>query len=141
MEPRIRYARSSDGVNIAWWTQGRGRPLLLFPFPMWPLWPGLFALPEVDSFFMSLGLPVVTYPPRGTGQSDRDVADYSLEMQIKDLEAVADRLGSKRFELMGATSSSPLAIAYAARHPERVENLILWLPWASGRGFLESGLS
>src|SRR5262249_30214247 len=74
-------------------------------------------------------------------QSDRDVADYSLEMQIKDLEAVADRLGSKRFELMGATSSSPLAIAYAARHPERVENLILWLPWASGREMSESSVA
>ena len=31
MEPRIQYARTSDGVNIAFWTLGKGPPLVTGP--------------------------------------------------------------------------------------------------------------
>ncbi len=33
MEPRIQYARTSDGVNIAYWTLGKGDPLV-FMLPL-----------------------------------------------------------------------------------------------------------
>ena len=29
MEPRIQYAKTSDGVSIAYWTLGEGKPLVL----------------------------------------------------------------------------------------------------------------
>jgi hypothetical protein len=31
MEPRIQYAKTSDGVSIAFWTLGEGPPLVLMP--------------------------------------------------------------------------------------------------------------
>ncbi len=31
MEPHIQYAKTSDGVNIAYWTLGDGEPLVLLP--------------------------------------------------------------------------------------------------------------
>ena len=31
MEPRIQYAKTSDGVSIAYWTIGEGLPLLFAP--------------------------------------------------------------------------------------------------------------
>jgi class 3 adenylate cyclase len=47
-----------------------------------------------------------------------------------DLEAVVERLGVQRFVLVGVFTSGPVAIAYAARHPEAVSQLVLWCPWA-----------
>ncbi len=140
MEPRIQYAKSKDGVSIACWTQGEGRPLLVVPTPQWGEWPGLLQLPEARSFWERLarGRRLVLYSARGTGQSDRGVTDYSLEAQAADLEAVVDRVAAERFDMMGQGNSSPAAITYAAQHPERVEHLVLWHPWASGRSWAES---
>src|SRR5215207_786347 len=73
---------------------------------------------------------LVRYDVRGTGWSERDVADHSLDALVTDVEAVVDRLGLDWFALFGAFDAGPVAIAYAARHPERVSRLILWCSWA-----------
>jgi len=131
MEPRIQYARTADGVSIAFWTLGEGRTLVHLPL--------LFShiqlewqMPECRRWYERLAenRKVVRYDGRGAGLSERDVGDYSLDARARDLEAVADRLGLERFALLGATTSGPLAIGYAARHPERVSHLILWGSYA-----------
>jgi class 3 adenylate cyclase/pimeloyl-ACP methyl ester carboxylesterase len=139
MEPRIQYVKSKDGVRIACWTEGEGRPLLVLPTPQWARL-GLAQLPERGAFWRRLapGRRLVRYNARGTGQSDRDVADYSLEAQVADLEAVAGRFAGERFDLLAPGNNSAIAIAFAARHPERIEHLVLWHPWASGREYAES---
>jgi class 3 adenylate cyclase len=76
---------------------------------------------------------VVRYDCRGAGLSDRDVSDFSLDAYALDLEAVVDRLGLERFALASPIHSGPVAIAYAARHPERVSHLVLWHSWAVTR--------
>ena len=73
------------------------------------------------------------YDGRGCGLSDRAVEDLSFEANLRDLEAVADAAGFKRFILLGCCQGSGLAIAYAARHPERVSNLVLYGAFARGR--------
>jgi class 3 adenylate cyclase len=73
---------------------------------------------------------VVRYDGRGSGLSERDVSDFSLDALLLDLEAVVDRLGLERFALSGGFHLGPVAIAYAARHPERVSHLVLWCTWA-----------
>jgi class 3 adenylate cyclase len=140
MEPRIQYVKSKDGVRIACWTEGEGRPLLVLPNPNWGTPTGLLQLPEVRSFWQRLGhgRTLVRYNARGTGQSDRGVADYSLEAQAADLEAVADRFARDRFDLFATLNNSAIAIAFAAGHPQRVEHLVIWHPWASGRELAES---
>ena len=35
MEPRIQYAQTKDGVNIAFWTLGEGMPLVQMPLIPW----------------------------------------------------------------------------------------------------------
>ena len=35
MEPRIQYARTADGVSIAYWTLGEGRPLVYMQQTPW----------------------------------------------------------------------------------------------------------
>ncbi len=73
---------------------------------------------------------LIRYDVRGTGFSERDVSDYSLDALMLDVEAVVNRLGLDRFEMLGAFDAGPVAIAYAARRPERVSRLILWCSWA-----------
>jgi len=78
------------------------------------------------------GFQVVRYDGRGTGSSDRMPTEFSLETDVLDLAAVADRLGFERFTLVGHFAGAQAAIAYATRWPERVSHLVLRDPWASG---------
>ncbi len=75
---------------------------------------------------------IVRYDLRGTGLSDRDVSDFSLDAQLLDLQAVVDRLNLETFDLLAAADSGPVAVAFAAREPRRVSHLILWCAWARG---------
>jgi class 3 adenylate cyclase len=138
MEPRIQYAQTKDGVNIAYWTLGEGMTFVQMP----PLPDSHIQLewqfPEVRSWYERLAekRKLVRYDGRGSGLSDRDVADYSLEGHVLDLEAMADRLGLDRFVLLGALHAGPVAITYAARYPERVSHLVLWCSYAQASEYL-----
>ena len=79
---------------------------------------------------------LVRFDSRGLGLSDRDVADLSLEAQVRDVEAVVDSLGIGRFALLGFTRGGQMAIVYAARHPDRVSHLVLIDAFARGSDFL-----
>jgi class 3 adenylate cyclase len=127
MEPRIQYAQTEDGVSIAYRTLGEGRPFVNMPHPFSHLqldW----EQPEFRSWDerWAKNRQFVRYDARGTGLSDRDVTDISLNAQVRDLEAVVGRLGPERFALWAPVLSGPASIAYAVRHPERVSHLILW---------------
>ena len=130
MEPRIQYAKTKDGVSIAFWTLGEGMPLVhMVPFGHARV---EWQIPNIRRGYERLAEKrrVIRYDPRGNGLSDRDVTDYSLDALVMDLEAVVDRLGLARFALLGFYFSGPVAIHYAAHHPERVSHLILWHSFA-----------
>ena len=134
MEPRIQYAKTADGVSIAFWTLGEGVP----PYVWTPAIGGpnrielVWQWPEYRAYLERLAQKrrVVGYDLRGFGLSDRGVTDFSLDARVADLEAVADRLELDRFILSGVLDSGPVAIAYATRHPERISHLVLWCAWA-----------
>jgi pimeloyl-ACP methyl ester carboxylesterase/DNA-binding CsgD family transcriptional regulator len=79
------------------------------------------------------GRMVLRYDERGCGLSDRDVEDVSLAARVSDLEAVIDAAGLERVALLGISQGGPPAIAFAARHPERVSHLVLFATFARGR--------
>ncbi len=140
MEPRIQYAQTKDGVSIAFWTLGQGMPLVTMPNVPFSHIQLEWQIPEYRRWYEREAEKrmLVRYDGRGHGLSDRDVNDYSLDGQILDVEAVADRLGLERFALNGPLHSGPVAIAYAARHPERISHLILWSSYARGPDYLRS---
>ena len=140
MEPRIQYAQTADGVSIAFWTLGEGMPLVHMPFIPVSHIQLEWQFPEIRRWLEGLAQErkLVRYDGRGTGLSDQDVTDFSLDCQVLDLEAVVDRLGLERFGLLGVLHSGPAAIAYAIRHPERVSHLILWCTWARGSDWSRS---
>lgn len=71
---------------------------------------------------------VVRYDARGTGLSERNVDDFSLDRMLVDLEAVVDAVGPGPLALFGVVNSCPIAVAFASRFPERVSHLVLWCP-------------
>jgi len=79
------------------------------------------------------GITLIRYDMRGSGLSDRDVSDFSLESLVGDLEAVVDHLNLERFPLLSlGLLAGPTAISYAARHPERFSHLILCSAFVRG---------
>src|SRR5437773_1327285 len=78
-------------------------------------------------------LTLIHYDGRGTGHSQRDVTDLSLAAMVADLEAVIDSAGLAEVSLLGQYNSCPHAIAYAARHPQRVKRMALF--GGSARGW------
>ena len=130
---RIRFCTSRDGARIAYATAGEGPPLIRinnwfthleldWDNPVWRHWSE--ALAERRT--------LIRYDPRGSGLSDRDVADLSLDALVSDLEAVVDALALRRVALIGLCQGGVIATAYAARHPERVSRLVLYDSYLHG---------
>jgi DNA-binding CsgD family transcriptional regulator/pimeloyl-ACP methyl ester carboxylesterase len=133
--PRISYARSTDGVSLAFTVAGVGPALVLLPLVPFSSLRMEWQNPLLRGVFGQLArrLTVVHYDGRGTGHSQRDVSDLSLEAMVSDLEAVVDRAGLAEVSLLGQYNSCPHAIAYAACHPERVRRMVLF--GGSARGW------
>ena len=123
MEPRIQYAKTSDGVSIAFAEAGEGRLLIAMLPPAFShaelSWERVW-LPPLASRFRT-----VWYDARGTGLSDRHAIDFSTEAMIRDLEGVVARTGFGSFVLVAWTYAAPTAVTYVMAHPERVSHLIL----------------
>src|SRR3990170_8504826 len=140
MEPRIQYAKTSDGVSIAFWTLGEGPPLVMMP-PA-PYFGSLVGWrnPRTRHYFELLATDRMTvrFDHRGFGDSDRTATDFSLEARMLDLEGVVDSLSLRRFGLLGINQSGLEAVAFAARHPERVSHLVLLDASARGEDFFRS---
>ncbi len=54
MEPQIQYAKTSDGVNIAYWTLGEGTPLVFMPAVPWSHVQLEWGIPELRNWFQRL---------------------------------------------------------------------------------------
>src|SRR4029453_17892227 len=76
---------------------------------------------------------LIRYDERGCGLSQWDIDDFSFDAYVQDLETVVDSLGLERFPLLGISQGGPIAITYTARHPERVDRLILYGTGVLGR--------
>ena len=143
MEPQVRYATTTDGVDIAYWTVGQGTPLVhLINFP-WSHLELEWRDPQRRRWYERLAekRTLIRYDPRGAGLSDRRATEFSLDALVLDLEAVVDRLGLERLDLLGSAPSGPVAVAYAARHPDRVSHLILWCTSANPAATLNQPLA
>ncbi|MGH9824756.1 MAG: alpha/beta fold hydrolase, partial [Blastocatellia bacterium] len=71
--------------------------------------------------------PVVFYDQRGNGRSGALKAGQSCTLadQISDLDALIAHLGYNKVDMLGHSWGGYLSMAYSARHPERIEKLII----------------
>lgn len=142
MAPRIQYAKTSDGVSIAYWTLGTGEPLVVLPILPWSHTELEWQIPSFARWYERLAqrYKVIRYDCRATGLSDRGAVDFSLDALVLDLEAVAGRLGLERPAMFGIVHACAVAVAYAARHPDAVSRLLLWEPYARGKDYAQTRL-
>lgn len=135
MNQDIRFCRSSDGTRLAYALSGNGPPLVMSATWLTHLehqWRSLAWRPWLDAF-SSLGHKLLRYDSRGCGLSDRDAGDLSFESWVRDFEAVMDAAELRQFPILATCQGGPIAIEYAARHPERVSKLILYGTYSLGR--------
>jgi pimeloyl-ACP methyl ester carboxylesterase len=129
----IRFCTTHDKVRLAYATVGTGHTIVRvancfnhldfeWGSPIWRHW-----VRDLAS-----GHSLLRYDGRGNGLSERNVDDFSLDAWVSDLAAVVDHAGLDRVALMGHSQGSSVAIAYAARYPERVSHLILCGAYSRG---------
>ena len=130
----IAFCRAADGVRLAYAVAGAGPPLVRaanwmthlgydIESPVWRHW--------VRD--LSLRHTFIRYDERGCGLSDWSATDFSFNDWVSDLESVVEALGLDRFPLLGVSQGGAVAVAYAARHPDRVTKLVLCSAYARGR--------
>ena len=128
----IRFTSTEDGVGIAFWEIGEGKPVVILN--NWALshaeleW----TVPSIASFYMEMAerYRVVRYDPRGFGLSGDPPGGWGAtnesgvqqgmstrEMGF-DISAVVATLGTDSFALLANSVQGPVAIEYAATHPE-----------------------
>lgn len=123
----VRFVHATNGARIAFTTQGQGPALLVVP-------PWTTHLHEQAALSghrllyecLSRHHTVVLYDRWGTGLSDRDRADFSLDADLQVLQDVAEHLRLRRFALLGASQGGAAAATYAHREPRRVSHLVLY---------------
>ncbi|HEY2220807.1 alpha/beta fold hydrolase [Actinomycetospora sp.] len=132
MEQRLDQAVSADGTVVAYASVGRGRPLVYVTGWLTHLrlsW----ELPAERALYESLaqGCRLVRYDRAGCGLSAAVDRPASLAFELEQLGAIAAALGEP-FDLMGTSMGAPVAVAWAAAHPETVRRLVLYGGWVRG---------
>jgi pimeloyl-ACP methyl ester carboxylesterase/DNA-binding CsgD family transcriptional regulator len=136
MNQEIRFCTAIDGTRLAYGKVGHGPALVKvgnwmshleydWNSPVWQPW--LENWSRFNTFYR--------YDPRGCGLSDWNVTDFSFDALVSDLETVVDAAGLVQFDLFSMSQGGCVSIAYAARHPERVQKLIVY------GGYLQGSMS
>jgi pimeloyl-ACP methyl ester carboxylesterase len=107
-----------DGTKLAYHGPSGPNPLICLPGgPM-----------QASSYIAGLPLEnVIRLDLRGTGESEA-AGNYRADQQVADVEALREHLGLDRIRLLGHSAGGTLAILYATRFPQRVEELVLVAP-------------
>ncbi|MEU5940981.1 alpha/beta hydrolase [Micromonospora sp. NPDC047548] len=127
--PGTTSSAGHDDTRLTYHRTGDGAPLICLPGgPMC-----------ASSYLGDLGglpayRPLVRLDLRGTGDSatPADPASYRCDRQVDDVEALRVHLGLDRIDLLAHSAGANLAVAYGARHPDRIGRLVLVTPspWA-----------
>jgi len=128
--PKTRYAKTADGVHIAYQAFGDGPINILFVLGWVTHIERMWDQPKIARFLEHLASfgRVMVFDKRGVGLSDRVPEDRlpSLEVRIDDARAVMDAAGSTRAIVLGHSEGGPMATLFGATYPERTIGLILF---------------
>jgi pimeloyl-ACP methyl ester carboxylesterase len=130
----VKFCRAKDGTNLAFASVGQGPVLVRTAH--WATnieydWQSPITGPLLQR--LAARFRIVRYDGRGAGLSDRNITNVSFATMLDDLETVVDSSKLERFVLLGISGGAATAVAYAARHPERVSKLVLYGGYALGR--------
>jgi class 3 adenylate cyclase len=127
--PETRYV-SVSGADVAYQVLSEGPLDLLYFYGMGSHIEFAWESPAYADFYMRLAAfsRLIMFDRRGTGSSDgiSRNAIPTWEEWTEDIVAVLDAAGSRRACILAAIDSGPIAILFAAMHPERVSALVLF---------------
>ena len=129
--------------RVAYEIRGDGPPLVA---PAW--WVSHLELDWQSAGFRRFwqgvadGYTLIRYDRFGVGMSDRTApdSDPTLDEEVATLRALLDELNLERVSLLGGSSGSCTAIAFAAAFPERVKHLVLYGAYADGTALTAPGV-
>jgi len=130
MELQYKFCKTSDGVRIAYATLGQGSPFVICPG--WIRGHLNWEYPKGRAFLETIARSheVIVYDRQGFGLSERKRTDFSLDSEIRTLQAVVDHLKLRRFILFGYSQGCIFSGAFAALYPRRLSHLILYAAYA-----------
>jgi DNA-binding SARP family transcriptional activator/pimeloyl-ACP methyl ester carboxylesterase len=124
---------TGNELDLAWGELGAGSPVIVVP----ALLSNLAVIADGRDPRSSLiehlarNRRAITYDRRGTGLSGGTVRDFGVEAAVDELEAVLELLDEPA-ALFAMSGAGPIALACAARRPDRVSHLVLFGTYASG---------
>jgi pimeloyl-ACP methyl ester carboxylesterase len=132
--PAIRYAKTVDGLHIAYQVVGDGSTDLVYAPGWFSNLEAIWEMPDLGDFLRELAgaFRLILLDRRGFGLSDWPITtgSLSLELGMDDIRAVMDAAGSERAVLFGFDDGGALSALFAASYPERVSALVLFAVWA-----------
>jgi pimeloyl-ACP methyl ester carboxylesterase/DNA-binding CsgD family transcriptional regulator len=126
MHTAVQFRAAADGTTLAWTATGAGPAVL--KVPGWLSDVGLDGAASAWGHWyreLGRGRRLVTWDPRGSGWSSRTPPGITFPLLLADMEAVAGAAALERFAIFANYLGGPLAVAFAARHPDRVSHLVL----------------
>jgi class 3 adenylate cyclase len=128
--PETRYAKTADGVHIAYQAVGDGPVDLVFVMGWATNIEAMWEEPDFARFLRRLASfsRLIMFDKRGVGLSDRVPDDRlpDLETRMDDVRAVMDATESKRAVIFGVSEGGPMSILFAATYPARTIALALY---------------
>jgi len=132
--PETHYARTTDGVHIAYQVVGDGPPDIVYANSFmshvevsWEYRPAARFYERMAAFSR-----LVLFDRRGTGLSDPIIEHFTMEDRLDDISAVMGAVGLDRAVLLGSSEGATACAHFAALHPDRVSALILFSPTVVG---------
>ncbi|MGH2679023.1 MAG: adenylate/guanylate cyclase domain-containing protein [Actinomycetota bacterium] len=128
--PETRYAKTADGVHIAYQVVGDGPVDMVFVMGWVTNIEAMWDDPDFARFLGRLAgfSRLILFDKRGVGLSDRVPDDRlpDLETRMDDVRAVMDAVGSDRAVVFGVSEGGPMSMLFAATYPERTVALVLY---------------
>lgn len=131
--PEVRFFTTSDGARIAYTLAGSG-PVIVRTVDWLNHLDFEWRSPILRDWLSEIMRhnTLLRYDQRGSGLSGWEVEDFSFERTVRDFEELIEATGLEKFAIYGGCHGAAIATAYAARHPQRVNRLILNGAFANG---------
>ncbi|MBA3690235.1 MAG: adenylate/guanylate cyclase domain-containing protein [Actinobacteria bacterium] len=128
--PQTLYAKTADGVHIAYQVLGEGPVDLVWVMGWTSNVEAIWEEPNLARFLVALSSfsRLILFDKRGVGLSDRvpETQLPSMETRMDDVRAVMDAAGSDRAVVFGVSEGGPMAMLFAATYPDRTIGLVLY---------------
>ena len=132
--PETRYAKTRDGIHVAYEVFGEGPFDVVFANSWCSHAEFSWSNPTIARFYERLSsfCRLVLFDKRGTGSSDPIVGVPTMEDRTDDIRAVMDAAGIEKAALFGGSEGAATCAVFAATYPERTSALVMFSPFIVG---------